>query len=208
MTAPLKVLEVWAQKRQALTFFVAGVPAPQPRPRFDGRTGRTYKPTPGGRKTPPGWNKLYSWKKRVLWATELVLAGYEWDPVPAGVPVEVSLDFYYFPPQDMAGSHYAAIASPVEGLGQTFWLLKPSLPDRDNLEKPVLDTISALGEAKVWKDDGQAALGRLVKWYSIDFQGVLIHLATGAMISDIERPNLREVPILDFDDGPGLAMGG
>jgi len=202
MSATLEVLNVWAQAAQWMTYFVAGLPAPQPRVSYDRRSGRKFKPTPGP-KAPPGVNKVAAWRSRIAWATRLAIAAQDWTPVPEGIPIEVSLDFFDFPPKGISGRQYAIIASPVETTDETFWLLKPSLPDRDNLDKAVLDCLKGLGD--VFNDDGQASVGRLVKWYSVDYSGVLIHIATGQSISDIQRPTLTGVPFFDFDDGPGLA---
>jgi len=208
MTATLEVLRVWSQADQWMTFFVAGLPAPQPRVEYNRHTGRKFVPTPGP-KTPARWNKLFAWRSRIAWATKLAVLEQKWTTVPAGVPVEISLDFYHFPPKTgISGPQYAAIAAPSRLADEVFWILKPTLPDRDNLDKAVLDTMKGLGESNLWEDDGQASLGRLVKWYSVDFSGVLIHVATGKALSEIERPTLDGVPLYDFDDGPALARGG
>lgn len=212
MSATLQTLRVWAEREQALTFFVVGDPRPQSRGRVAMRGGRPgiYHERPGP-KSSASVNALHSWKTRVSWATKLALAGGTWAPVPEGVPVECSIDFYFLPARGSVSlTQWSKVDEPLseldEGLGisSTFWQLKATKPDRDNLDKAVLDTITGLGEAGIWNDDGQVALGRIVKWHSNTYGGALIHLAAGASISPLERPNPESVPMLDFDDGPGL----
>uniref|UniRef100_A0A6M3JBR1 Putative endodeoxyribonuclease n=1 Tax=viral metagenome TaxID=1070528 RepID=A0A6M3JBR1_9ZZZZ len=210
MSATLQTLQVWAEREQALTFFVVGVPRPQKRARAGlgaGGHARVYNERPGP-KASNSTNLLFGWKSRVTWATKLAIAA-GWAPVPDGVPVEVSLDFYFLPKRGaMSLTQWDKVVKCSTDRGcnpQTFWRLHADTPDRDNLDKAVLDTITAIGAAGVWHDDRQAALGRVVKWWSNNYAGALIHLATGKSISEIERPNPESVPILDFDDGPGLA---
>lgn len=87
-----------------------------------------------------------------------------WERVPEGVPVSVSADFLFRRPK----SHTEA--------QRAFERFKASRPDKDNLEKAVLD---ALGRINVYADDGQVVDGRVRKLWSDDWQGAVITVASG-----------------------------
>ena len=64
--------------------------------------------------------------------------------------LRVDIDFYFARPQRLLGSKHAA--GPIR---------KGSKPDRDNLDKAVLD---ALTKAGLWEDDDQVCAGEPCKW--------------------------------------------
>lgn len=130
-----------------ITFFVPGEPVPAPRPR-----GRIVN-LPSGKPfihiyTPADDEK---WKKRI--------ARHSWEAVGRKLsgPVRVDIEFLMPRPQD----HF--------GTGRNAAILKDSAPhwhtirpDRDNLDKPVLD---ALKNTKVFSDDCCVCDGRIQKRY-------------------------------------------
>jgi Holliday junction resolvase RusA-like endonuclease len=125
-----------------LDFFVPGTPKPQPRPRaFARRIGnkavaRVYNPTDA-----EGWKNFIAIAAR--------------DHLPASRlegPISLDLDFYFERPGRLMGRKWPDGPIPHD-----------SAPDRDNLEKAVMDCMTALG---FWRDDGQVCDGRVRKFYT------------------------------------------
>lgn len=124
-----------------IELIVPGIPRPQPRP-FVPKTGRAFNPTTKGLK---------------LWKSHLRIAARQQAPrEPWAQAVRVDVEAYFPRPQ---------------------WLLNvlpdktlPMLerPDRDNLDKTILDTLTGLG---YWVDDSQVYVGKLEKWYVQDGYG-------------------------------------
>ena len=124
-----------------IELIVPGIPRPQPRPRVT-KTGHAFNPTTEGLK---------------LWKSHLRIAARQQAPrEPWAQAVRVDVEAYFPRPQ---------------------WLLNvlpdktlPMLerPDRDNLDKTILDTLTGLG---YWVDDSQVYVGRLEKWYVQDGYG-------------------------------------
>lgn len=121
---------------EALTFSVRGTPRPKSRPRFiRGRVVTTTKP------------------KEKLWRTGVERAAfaavlYRGDPAPVfRGAVRVTMIFTFEPPK-----------SGRDRLGKPH----TDVPDKDNLEKLVLD---AMKKAKVYADDSQVAAGPTEKWW-------------------------------------------
>jgi len=71
--------------------------------------------------------------------------------VPIAGPVICHLTFLFHRPQYMHAAKYLPGLIPYT-----------AKPDRDNLDKAVLDTLT---ELKFWRDDAQVFMGRLGKWY-------------------------------------------
>lgn len=127
-----------------LSFFVVGHPEPQPRPRAckRGRRVGVYNPTSAD-----------EWKARIIRAARA-----SWDGQPFDGPVACELTFGFQRPK----SHARMKAPPC-------W--HTSKPDRDNLEKAVLDALTTAG---VWGDDAQVAAGSIEKRWSDDLPGVSV----------------------------------
>jgi crossover junction endodeoxyribonuclease RusA len=120
---------------------VVGLPRPQPRPRL-GRGEHAFNP--------PGAD---AWKARIGLAIRRHV------PLkPLSGPVLVDITFVF--PRPL--SHFKA-GEPERGLrpDAPFWHTSP--PDRDNLDKAVLD---ALTRSRLWGDDAQVAQGSIRKRYA------------------------------------------
>lgn len=126
-----------------ITFFVQGDPKGQPRAKAFHRNGftRVYDPA-----TAEGWK------------SQIAIAAKPFAQfVPLSGPVLANLEFYFARPK----SHYRT--------GKNAGELKPNAPqwhttkpDRDNLDKAVLDALSQLG---MWNDDCQVCAGTIQKKY-------------------------------------------
>lgn len=119
-----------------LTFAVHGTPRPKTRPRFvKGKVVTTTKP------------KEKLWRLAVQRAA-LAAVLYRGDHVPVfRGPVRVSMIFVFEPPK-----------SARDRIGKPH----TDVPDKDNLEKLVLD---AMKKAGVFRDDSQVAQGPVEKWW-------------------------------------------
>lgn len=127
--------------RPPITFFVTGHPKGQPRARSRQFGKGVYDPG-----TADAWKACirHDWK--------------QWGQATWEGPLKVSLTFYFQRPANHFGS------------GKKSAVLKPSAPkwftkkpDRDNLDKAVLD---ALTNAGAWADDCQAVDGRVKKLWA------------------------------------------
>lgn len=131
--------------RTPLSFFVVGLPKAQPRAkaRAFGKFAQVYNP-----KTADDWKMIVRHEARRAWEAS-------GDASPWTGPLRVDLSFYFPRPKSHLRSN-----------GE----LKPSAPiwhvakpDRDNLDKGVLDALTNLG---LWADDKQVCDGRIRKLYS------------------------------------------
>lgn len=123
---------------QIMEFTVHGDPKPQPRPRAFSRNSmvRVYDPS-----TAEGWKSLIA-------AT--IDKDFDIDQ-PIEGPVRLDLDFYMRRPASMMRKK-----DPEEPIRHT------KKPDRDNLEKAVMDCMTQLS---VWRDDSQVCAGEINKYY-------------------------------------------
>ncbi|MCG3776922.1 MAG: hypothetical protein JW395_3794 [Nitrospira sp.] len=129
---------------KTLNLWVPGLPVAQPRPRAVSFGGHARMYNPG---TSNAWKAVVMHEVRQF-------AG----KFPAGVPLRCDLTFMVPRPKGHFGS------------GKNGGILKASAPtrptgkpDRDNLEKAVLDAITAAG---VWADDSQVTAGDVRKRYT------------------------------------------
>jgi Holliday junction resolvase RusA-like endonuclease len=91
--------------------------------------------------------KIAVWRRKIAWSARRVR--------PAGRllgAVRVDITWVFPRPQYMTAKKY--------GAGRVPYLAKP---DRDNLDKAVLDELTRVG---FWKDDAQAYGGTLLKFYA------------------------------------------
>lgn len=161
------------------TEIVVWIPCdPAGRPRVDHRpvktkTGRVmaiaYVPdnpqraAPGkrGTKNAVGWIKAHAFRRAVREAVRSSLPETPWDG-----PVMVDLDFYFPRPERLLKR-----SSPTSRVPYA------AKPDRDNLDKALLDALTARapnprtrgpdadGYPGLWVDDAQVCDGRIGKWY-------------------------------------------
>lgn len=130
--------------KEVFTVFVSGHPKGQPRPR--------------GFKTPSGQVRVYDPKTAEGWKGQIAMALKPLIPLePIQDPVRVDITFFMPRPK----IHY--------GTGRNAKKLKPSAPswfdkkpDRDNLDKVVLDVLTDL---QIINDDALVCDGRIVKKY-------------------------------------------
>ena len=147
---------------ETLAFQLSGTPSPRPRPRCRavrvGRKwiGQMYHPKgrhpddPRAESDDIAWWRAHAWHARLI-AQAKSTPGFPRTPWLGYV--RLSGDFFFERPESMYGRKHPD--GPI---------LRPSKPDRDNLDKAVMD---ALTEARLWKDDGQVcAGGELLKWYA------------------------------------------
>lgn len=154
-----------------LSFFVEGVPRPQPRPRSSSNRRGVYTPQSAGRKKP--WptghvslpvgsvkgGKSKGWKGLIYGECLRARQGQGFETLTG--PVAVELVFLMPRPASMTRRrpHPQDGQIPCPG----------SDHDVDNLEKPVYDSLTAAG---VWKDDGQICSVSAQKLYHRDKGGV------------------------------------
>lgn len=131
-----------------LTFRVIGIPKGQPRARacIRGRHAGVYDP-----------GTADAWKAAVRKA-----AASWWDKVPFTGPVAVDIDFLMPRPK----AHYRR--SELRDDAPAWCCTKP---DRDNLDKAVLDALTAMG---FLRDDCIVVDGRVRKLYSNELPGAVV----------------------------------
>ena len=127
-----------------ISFFAAGIPKGQPRPRaFARKFGNTYS----ARVYDPGTAE--GWKAQVALAAKASLYGVF--PLPG--PLGVSLAFYMPRPKGHFGKKGLKASAPSFPTGK---------PDVDNLAKAVLDALTQVG---MWVDDAQIITLMVSKHY-------------------------------------------
>ena len=148
-----------------IAFRVRGIPKPQPRPRaFAKRIGGKYTA------------RMYDGSSSEAWKSDVIRAGEPHRPeVPLDGPLEVSITFFLPRPKRLMRKKDPD--GPV-------WA--PGKPDRDNLDKAVLDCLTTDGW---WRDDAQVVAGEVRKCYHAkeDVPGALIEIQeAGAVGHDSE----------------------
>ena len=127
--------------REPLDFFVAGLPKGQPRIRAvnRGKFAGVYDP-----------GTANDWKAAVRQEAQDA-----WDGIPFTGPIGLDLFFWFPRPK----SHFNA-----KGIRKdTAPRWHTHRPDRDNLDKAILDTLKNLG---VFIDDAQVCIGKISKQYT------------------------------------------
>ena len=142
--------------RPPLQFFAAGIPKAQPRAkaRAFGGFAQVYNP-----KTANEWKLSIRMAARAAWQTTAIAA--QW----LG-PLRVDLTFYFPRPK----SHYRSNGE-LKPTAPRWHIVKP---DRDNLDKAVLDALTNLG---IWQDDKQVCCGMIKKLYGTSLCGVEVTIA-------------------------------
>lgn len=128
-------------------FFAAGTPKAQPRPRafFNKHIGQA---------------RVYEAGTAEAWKGEIALSAKQFVPlVPISGPVMCDLIFFFARPK----SHYRTGRHSSELKHDHLAPHHAQKPDRDNLDKAVLDTLTRLG---FWHDDGQVWTGTIEKLWA------------------------------------------
>lgn len=126
---------------------VHGTPRPQPRPQSCGFMGRNKhgKLVPRARSFNKENDGLEAWKARLRIAARGPAPATAWNQA-----VRVDVEAFFDRP------YWLANVLPARALEML------EKPDRDNLDKVVLDTLSRLG---YWVDDSHVYIGKIGKWY-------------------------------------------
>lgn len=124
-----------------IEFYIKGEPKAQPRPRaFAKKFGSTYSARIYDPGTAEGWKGLIAYYAKC-----------ETPATPIEGPVRVDADFYFPRPGRLLRAKDPA--GPIRHVAK---------PDRDNLDKALLDTLTTLG---FWRDDAQVCEGEVRKFY-------------------------------------------
>lgn len=138
-----------------IRFWVDGTPKAQPRPRAFYRKGIGARVYDAG--TAEGWKG------------SVALAARPHVPAkPLSGPLYVAISFYIPRPK----SHYRT-GSHAGELRPDAPVYHAQKPDRDNLEKAVLDALTQIG---MWEDDSQADDGPVQKFWANDRSGAAIEI--------------------------------
>lgn len=127
--------------REPLTFFAAGIPKAQPRAKAVARGGFARVYNPG---TADDWKMIVRNE-----------ASKAWNRLPWVGPLRVDLTFHFPRPK----AHYTSRGE-LKPTAPTWHITKP---DRDNLDKGVLDALTQLG---MWADDKGVCAGEIKKVYA------------------------------------------
>ena len=136
-------------------FDVHGDPVASPRPRAvamgEGKRARVYVPSSAD-----------AWKHQVRTAAGAALAG--WTLFPPGVAVEVHLAFRFARPRShLRGGKFSGMLKADAPRQHT------QVPDRDNIEKAVLDALGDFAGLPplIWCNDCQIVAGRTTKRWAL-----------------------------------------
>ncbi len=157
-----------------VSFSVLGDPVPDKRPRFNRRTGRTY----------PQDERTKRWKAAIRAALLETTNGVV-PKIEPGQPSKLFLLARIRRPK----AHFVA-GDPARDLKKSSPILHTSTPDRDNLEKLVLDAFGTRKDPFVWADDGGCCCGRTLKIYSNGEPGLDIRLTTIQQMTLIDEDSL------------------
>ena len=137
-----------------MTLDIYGIPRGEPRPRVTTRGGRARAYSAEGKKRKDGQPNCGDWKAAVLSVASAAT------PFPPTLPLRISTTFWLPRPK----GHFRAGGAVKTGLA-----LRPiGKPDRDNLDKAVLD---ALVRSGLLTDDAQVTDGRIRKRWATDRPG-------------------------------------
>lgn len=152
--------EVTIERKHLFTIRANGLPKGQPRPRAFSRGGKAAVYDPG---TAEGWK------------SEIAIACKEVAGLRLAGAIELSLTFFMPRPK----SHYRTYG----GLKNSVPVyLHTQKPDRDNLEKAVMDCLTNIG---VWLDDSQVCAGPVLKYWEqpgTHLPGCVIRVASMAEV--------------------------
>lgn len=166
---------------QIMVIRVTGEPKAQPRAKATTVNGRARMYTPNHQpKDPRRWSPG-RWKSEIRGAAvdQMVLS--HWVQVPSGIPVFVWTELHFRRP-----SGYRKAVQ-----------FKYTKPDKDNLEKAVLDSLTKVG---VFADDNQVVGGPVWKLIDDNWQGGIILVCTGEYILEQFKP------IQEIESEGGRAM--
>lgn len=135
---------------QELIIRVPGTPVAQPRTKAAFVRGHVQVYTPG---------KAMSWKDTVAYFAQKAVADRGWQKTDRSIGLCVDIDFHFPRP---SGSGYRK---------SSLW--KFTKPDRDNLDKAVLDGLTWSG---IIHDDAQVVDGRIRKLIDDDWHGAVIRI--------------------------------
>lgn len=141
---------------QTLTIWVPGTPVAQGRPRaFKDKAGniRVFNP-----------DKATAWKQVVATYAQQAIVSDGWTVPDSAEPIHVDIVFTYRRPKS------APKRNPPS--------YKTTRPDRDNLEKAILDALKWGG---VFHDDSQVVRGSVWKVYTADKEGAWIRILVGLL---------------------------
>lgn len=107
---------------------------------------------------------IKAWRQRVMGAVTLAMYEYHWRTVTADTPVLVDVDWVI----------------KIKDIPDT---LQPHIrkPDRDNLDKAILDPMTRCG---AWHDDCQVIAGAIDKWMHPRWSGARIYCLSGQVAID------------------------
>lgn len=132
---------------------VLGDPKAQPRPKAFARRFKSGQVMA----------RVYTPGTAEEWKSQIALAAREFVPMPPLVgPLRVDIEFRFSRPK----SHYL-----TKGLRQNAPHWHTSRPDRDNLDKAVMDALTTIG---FWCDDSQVCAGEVTKIYVEERPGAVI----------------------------------
>ena len=131
-----------------ITFFAAGTPKGQPRPRaFARKFGNKYQARVYDAGTAEGWKSMIA-----------IAARPHLPPVPLAGPLEVSETFCFQRPK----GHFRTGKRACELRPEAPECYHTQKPDRDNLDKAVMDCLTAIG---MFGDDCQVCGGEIRKFW-------------------------------------------
>jgi|SRR5215471_8952801 len=120
-------------------------------------------------------NLLDPWRSKVTSEARAMAQAIDWQPIPSGAAVGVTISFIFNRPKNHFGT--GKNSAVVKALAPRF---PSSAPDIDKLTRAILD---ALTDARVWADDGQVVWLKVSEHY-VDQSwpsGEGVHVTLGVM---------------------------